>query len=66
MKGWIELEGRRLSQADLEDILSENPSHASNFGGEFFLLWDDCMAKDRFGIIPGDCPAGTVVCGGEE
>ncbi|HII06895.1 MAG TPA: asparagine synthase, partial [Methanotrichaceae archaeon] len=49
-----------------EDILSENPSHTSNFGGEFFLLWDDCMAKDRFGIIPGDCPAGTVVCGGEE
>ena len=66
LKGWIELEGRRLSQADLEDILSENPSHASNFGGEFFLRWDDCMAKDRFGIIPGDCPAGTVVCGGEE
>jgi asparagine synthase (glutamine-hydrolysing) len=62
LKGWIELEGKRLSDGEVKAILSENPGATSRFGGEFFLKWDGCMARDHFGIMPGDCPAGTVVC----
>jgi len=65
LKGWVEVDGRRLSESEVGEILKESPSHASNFGGEFFLCWNGWMARDHFGIIPGDCPAGTIVCGGE-
>lgn len=65
-KGWIELEGKRLSDGEVKTILSENPRAASRFGGEFFLKWDGCKARDRFGIMAGDCPAGTIVCNGKE
>jgi asparagine synthase (glutamine-hydrolysing) len=66
LKGWIELKGELLSDSELETMLSENPSMVSKFGGEFFLKWDDCMARDHFGIMTGDCPPGTVVCGGRD
>ena len=66
LKGWIELEGKRLSYGEVNTILSENPGATSGFGGEFFLKWDGCMARDHFGIMPGDCPAGTVVCNGKD
>lgn len=63
--GWIELDGRRLSESEVEEVLKESPGVISSFGGEFFLCWDRFAARDHFGIIPGDCPAGTVVCDGE-
>lgn len=66
LNGWIELEGKRLSYDEVKTILSENPGAISGFGGEFFLKWDRCMARDHFGIMPGDCPAGTVVCNGKD
>ena len=66
LKGWIELEGKRLSDGEVKTILSENPGTTSRFGGEFFLKWNGCMARDHFGIMAGDCPAGTVVCNGED
>ena len=66
LKGWIELEGKRLSDGEVVTILSENPGAASRFGGEFYLKWDGCIARDHFGIIAGDCPAGTVVCNGKD
>lgn len=66
LKGWAELEGRRLSEAELSAILSENPGLVSRFGGEFLLRWDGCTARDHFGIMAGDCPPGAVVCEGEE
>ena len=65
LKGWAEVDGRRLSEFEVKEILREGPRSASNFGGEFFLSWDGCSARDHFGIIPGDCPAGTIVCDGE-
>jgi len=37
----------------------------SRLGGEFFLELDGCRARDHFGIMPGDCPPGAVVCGGK-
>lgn len=66
LKGWIELEGKRISETDLKSILAENADAISKFGGEFFLKWNGCKARDHFGIMPGDCPAGSVVCGGRE
>jgi asparagine synthase (glutamine-hydrolysing) len=66
VKGWMELEGRRLSDSDARIILEQNPAAICRFGGEFFLEWNDCQARDHFGIMPGDCPAGAVVCGGKE
>jgi asparagine synthase (glutamine-hydrolysing) len=66
VKGWVELEGRRLAQSDARKILSQNPAAISKFGGEFFLEWNGCKARDHFGIMPGDCPPGTVVCSGKE
>jgi asparagine synthase (glutamine-hydrolysing) len=65
-KGWVELEGRRLGESDVRAILLQNPGAISKFGGEFFLEWNGCKARDHFGIMPGDCPPGAVVCSGKE
>jgi asparagine synthase (glutamine-hydrolysing) len=65
LKGWVEVDGKRLSESEVEEVLKESPTSISSFGGEFFLRWNGCGARDRFGIIPGDCPAGTIVCDGE-
>ncbi len=65
LKGWIELDGRRLSDDEVEKLIEERPGSISSFGGEFFLRWDGCTARDHFGIIPGDCSAGSIVCDGE-
>ncbi len=66
VKGWIELDGKRISESDLKNILAGNPDAISRFGGEFLLKWNGCKARDHFGIMPGDCPAGSVVCGDKE
>ncbi|UEC43005.1 MAG: Asparagine synthetase (glutamine-hydrolyzing) [Methanothrix sp.] len=63
--GWVELDGRRLSGSEVFDLVQEGPQIVSRFGGEFFLSWDGFSARDRFGIVPGDCPPGSVVCDGE-
>jgi len=64
LKGWIEVDGRRLSESQVYSFLEEGPQIVSRFGGEFFLRWDGFSARDRFGIVPGDCPPGSVVCDG--
>jgi asparagine synthase (glutamine-hydrolysing) len=66
INGWVELEGRRLVESDVRAILLQNPGAISRFGGEFFLEWNGCKARDHFGIMPGDCPPGIVVCSGKE
>ncbi|MFB3765407.1 MAG: asparagine synthase C-terminal domain-containing protein [Methanotrichaceae archaeon] len=66
IKGWIELEGKLIREDDLRNIIAENPDAISRFSGEFLLKWDGCKARDHFGIMPGDCPAGSVVCGDSE
>lgn len=65
LTGWIELDGKRLSPPEIERIIRESPDSVLRFGGEFFLAWDGCRARDHFGVIPGDCPKGTLLCGGE-
>ena len=66
LSGWIELDGRRLAVPEIEDILMHSPEKIRRFGGEFLLAWDDCRARDHFGVMQGDCPKGTVRCGEKE
>lgn len=65
-KGWIELEGKRQSEGDMRSLLSEDSDIISKSGGEFFIKWDGCMARDHFGIMSGECPPGRVVCNGKD
>jgi len=65
VKGWMERDGRRLEESDAREILLQDPAAICGFGGEFFLECSGCKARDHFGIMPGDCPAGTLVCNGK-
>lgn len=66
LTGWIERDGVRLSPADVERMLSEEPGALARCGGEFLLTYGDCVARDALGIVPGPVPPGTVCCGGRE
>ena len=65
LSGWVELDGQRLTLPEIECIIRERPSDILRFGGEFFLAWDGCHARDHLGIMQGDCRKGTMVCNGE-
>jgi asparagine synthase (glutamine-hydrolysing) len=65
LSGWIERDGRRLSPAEIEEIVLERPGDLLRCGGEFFLASGRCRARDHFGIMQGNCPKGTVICGNE-
>jgi asparagine synthase (glutamine-hydrolysing) len=65
LKGWVELDGRKLSEDEVRDILSVHPELASEFGGEFYIQCDDYSARDHFGIMAGDCPPGTIMKSGQ-
>jgi asparagine synthase (glutamine-hydrolysing) len=65
LSGWIELDGQRLSPAEIEEIILECPGDLLRCGGEFFLQSGRCRARDHFGIIPGNCPKGTLIRGDE-
>jgi asparagine synthase (glutamine-hydrolysing) len=59
--GWAELDGTILSLSDLEEIQGNN-SKIRRLGGEFCITWDDgSRARDMYGVMPGDCPAGTYI-----
>jgi asparagine synthase (glutamine-hydrolysing) len=65
LKGWVEVGGRRLSEDEVLTVLKENPRNVSLFGGEFYLRYGEWEARDRFGVMPGPCPAGAVTRDGE-
>jgi asparagine synthase (glutamine-hydrolysing) len=65
LSGWIELDGQRLSHAGIEEIILSRPEEILRCGGEFFLSWDGCSARDHFGIVQGIGPKGTLLCNGE-
>lgn len=65
LRGWIELNGRRLSNQDITHLLRDEDTALFRCGGEFSLTWGNCAARDHFGIMPGYCPPGTIVCNGE-
>ncbi|MCX6689076.1 MAG: asparagine synthase C-terminal domain-containing protein [Methanoregula sp.] len=62
--GWIELDGKRLSHDEVEEITRMAPETIRRFGGEFALSFGDCQARDHFGICPGPSPKGAFVCNG--
>jgi asparagine synthase (glutamine-hydrolysing) len=62
LDGWVEIGGRRISLSEISEILARHTEEVSRFGGEFLLAWNDCIARDQFGIIPGNIESGTVVC----
>jgi asparagine synthase (glutamine-hydrolysing) len=64
LDGWVEIGGRRLSVSEISEILAGQPGEISRFGGEFVLSWDNCTARDYFGIVPGEIRPGTIVCNG--
>jgi asparagine synthase (glutamine-hydrolysing) len=63
--GWVELDGRRLNKEEIGAICAERPAEILRFGGEFFLVSGRCRARDHFGIVQGNCPKGTLICGNE-
>jgi asparagine synthase (glutamine-hydrolysing) len=65
VQGWIEEDGKRLTDREIEGILALDPRGVAGFGGEFHLSWDGCTATDRLGTlgIPGPC--GVITCQGE-
>ena len=66
LRGWIERDGTRLARQEVARALSEGPRVVSTFGGEFFVRWNGCMARDRFGIMQGPSPPGVLICDGKE
>jgi len=64
IRGWVECEGTVLASQQVEDLVSRNPGEISRLGGEFLISWDNCIARDLYGIMPGECNPGTVACDG--
>jgi asparagine synthase (glutamine-hydrolysing) len=64
LTGWVEIDGQRLTPQEIEKIVQDRPEEILRFGGEFFLAGSGCRARDHFGIMPGNCPKGTLVCDG--
>ncbi len=64
LTGWVEVDGQRLTPQEIESILHDRPEEILRFGGEFFFAGDGCRARDHFGIMPGNCPKGTLICDG--
>jgi len=64
ISGWMELDGTVLGPGQVADLLDHAPERIRQCGGEFFLRWDGCMARDLMGVIPGPCPPGRVICDG--
>jgi asparagine synthase (glutamine-hydrolysing) len=62
--GWVERDGRRLSGEEIEAICTERREEILRFGGEFFLSWNGCTARDHLGIMEGAGPKGTLACNG--
>jgi asparagine synthase (glutamine-hydrolysing) len=62
LKGWIESDGIPIPPRELGPRLKEDPRFLSRCGGEFYLEWNGCRARDHFGIIPGPIRAGTCSC----
>lgn len=65
LNGWMERDGHRLSIPEIESLVKDRPDELSQCGGEFFLSWDSCSARDLYGIMEGTGPKGTVLCKGK-
>lgn len=62
-RGWVEEEGRVLCEDSVRQL---TPERLRRCGGEFFLKTDLFTARDRYGIVPGACPAGAILSSDRE
>lgn len=66
LKGWIEKRGKVFFSEDLAELIRDSPEvmpdWLSDCGGEFYLEWSGCYARDYMGIIPGRGDAGIIFC----
>ena len=63
--GWAELDGVILSHSELEAIKGDI-TKISRLGGEFCITWDDeSCARDQYGVMLGECPAGMYISSDE-
>ncbi len=60
LRGWTELGGRRLGRNELEALVASGDPAVGRLGGEFCLALDGWRARDRLGVVPCDCPPGTL------
>lgn len=65
LNGWVETGGRRLLLPEVAEICATRPHEILRFGGEFFLAWNGCTARDHLGVMEGAGPKGQLVCNGE-
>ncbi|MDD4137260.1 MAG: asparagine synthase-related protein [Methanoregula sp.] len=65
ISGWIELDGCRLSPSGIREMIADRQKELLHCGGEFFLSWDGCSARDHFGIMEGTGQKGVLICNGE-
>jgi asparagine synthase (glutamine-hydrolysing) len=65
LEGWVECEGRRLGPAEIAAVCATRPNEVLRFGGEFYLTWNGCSARDHLGIMEGSGPKGALICHGE-
>lgn len=64
VKGWVERDGHRLSREEIATLIDRDPLELAHCGGEFLIRWNNCVARDRWGIIQGEVEAGTITCEG--
>ncbi len=62
LTGWVEYEGVRINENELLRHLQKDPLFLRECGGEFYLEWKGCRARDHIGIIPGPVEPGTCTC----
>ncbi|WP_321507301.1 asparagine synthase-related protein [uncultured Methanoregula sp.] len=66
VSGWVELDGRRLTFSEIDRICRTEQGAVLQFGGEFFLAWDGCSARDCYGIMEGRGQKGVLTCNGKK
>ena len=64
--GWVEYRGAVLGSDELAALFARDRKNLCRCGGEFHLAIGACRARDCLGIIPGDVPAGTLLCEGND
>ena len=60
LRGWTELDGRRLGPNELADLVASGDSRVGRLGGEFCFAHGDWRARDALGVVPCDCRPGTL------
>ncbi|MBR1368428.1 hypothetical protein RJ53_02490 [Methanocalculus chunghsingensis] len=58
IRGWVEDDGKVLTEDEIRSIVSSHHDRISHLGGEFSITWGGYRLRDHFGVVPGDSPPG--------